>query len=53
MRSFRQILHGCKKHHLVLFREARWYEDEYKKGARSLWLCKNCWTFKYLPVRVK
>ncbi len=31
MRSFRQIIHGCKKHKYRLVRQIRWYEDEYDK----------------------
>ena len=42
MRSFRQIIHGCKKHKYRLFRQIRWYEDEYREGMRSKWICLNC-----------
>lgn len=42
MRSFRQIIHGCKKHKYRLFRQIRWYEDAYREGKRSKWICLNC-----------
>ncbi len=41
MRSFRQIIHGCKKHKYRLFRQIRWYEDAYREGMRSKWICLN------------
>lgn len=42
MRSFRQIIHGCKKHKYRFIRDVRWYEDEYREGMRSKWICMNC-----------
>ena len=42
MRSFRQIFYGCRKHRYRLVRQIRWYEDEYRDGMRSKWICVNC-----------
>lgn len=39
MRTLRQILHGCKKHHYVYLRDIQWFE-----GARykTKLICKKC-----------
>ena len=52
MRSFRQILHCCKKHHYRHIRNVRWYEDEYKDGMRSKWICMNCHHILYMQLAV-
>ena len=52
MRSFRQIIHGCKKHHYRLFREVRWWEDEYHKGKRTMWICINCMHISHMEMRI-
>lgn len=52
MRSFRQIIHGCKKHHYRFLRKVRWYEDEYRDGMRSKWICINCMHISHLELRV-
>lgn len=39
----RQILHGCKKHHYVYFRDIKWFEDAYCLGGfKTKLVCKNC-----------
>ena len=53
MRSFRQILHGCKKHNYRLFRSLRWYEDEYRDGMRSKWICTNCFHVAQMKLDVR
>ena len=43
MRTLRQILHGCKKHHYVYFRDIEWFEDSYCLGRfKAKLVCKNC-----------
>lgn len=42
MRTLRQVLYGCKKHNYRFFGRVRWYEDEYRDGMRSKWICTNC-----------
>ena len=39
MRTFRQILHGCKKHHYVYLRDIQWFEDARYKTKL---ICKKC-----------
>lgn len=34
----------CHKHRFMLFREIRWYEDEYRMGYRSKLICRRCHT---------
>lgn len=53
MRSLRQIVHGCKKHNYRLSRQIRWHEDEYRDGARSKWICTNCYEVVFLKTVVK
>lgn len=52
MRSFRQILHGCKKHNYRLIRRVRWYEDEYRDGMRSKLICTNCMHIMLMEMKV-
>nr|DAN87527.1 MAG TPA: Rubrerythrin [Caudoviricetes sp.] len=42
MRNIRQILSGCKKHKYRYIRRIRWYEDEYRSGMPSKWICTTC-----------
>lgn len=53
MRSFRQIIHGCKKHKYRFVRRVRWYEDEYRQGMRSKWICLNCMQIIHTDIVVK
>lgn len=53
MRSFRQIVHGCKKHKYRLIRHVRWYEDEYRSGMRSKWICINCMQIIHMEVDIR
>lgn len=52
MRSFRQILRGCKKHKFRFFRRVRWYEEEYQAGMRSKWICVNCYEIAHMEMKV-
>lgn len=43
MRTLRQILHGCKKHHYVYFRDIKWFEDAHRlDGSKTKLICKKC-----------
>ena len=43
MRTLRQILHGCKKHHYVYFRDIKWFEDAHCiDGNKTKLICKKC-----------
>lgn len=50
MRTIRQILHGCKKHHLRYIKPTPWGVDRYKNGMRSDWMCLNCFAVISLPI---
>ena len=39
MRTLRQILHGCKKHHYVYLHDIQWFEDPRYKTKL---ICKKC-----------
>ena len=41
----------CHKHRLILFRELRWYEDEYRKGYRNRLICRRC--HKIFDTKIK
>lgn len=32
----------CHKHRFILFREIKWYEDEYRDGYRFKIICRRC-----------
>lgn len=43
MRTLRQILHGCKKHHYIYFRDIKWFEDANRAyGFKTKLICKKC-----------
>lgn len=43
MRTLRQILHGCKKHHYTYFRDIKWFEDAHCiDGYKTKLICKKC-----------
>ena len=43
MRTLRQILHGCKKHHYVYLRDIQWFEEAYcLDGSKTKLICKKC-----------
>lgn len=42
-RTLRQILHGCKKHHYVYFRDIKWFEDANRFGGfKTKLICTKC-----------
>lgn len=44
MRTFRQILHGCKKHHYVYFRDIKHFENAYRFGGfKTKLICRKCY----------
>ena len=44
MRTFRQILHGCKKHHYVYFRDIKHFENAYRfDGFKTKLICRKCY----------
>lgn len=43
MRTLRQILHGCKKHHYIYLRDIQWFEDAHCiDGFKTKLICKKC-----------
>lgn len=43
MRTLRQILHGCKKHHYLYFRDIQWFEDAHCiDGFKTKLVCEKC-----------
>lgn len=43
MRTLRQILHGCKKHRYVYFRDIKWFEDAHRlDDCKTKLICKKC-----------
>ena len=43
MRTLRQILHGCKKHHYTYLRDIKWFEEAHRKdGFKTKLICKKC-----------
>ena len=44
MRTLRQILHGCKKHHYVYFRDIKHFENAYRFGGfKTKLICRECY----------
>ena len=43
MRTLRQILHGCKKHHYVYFRDIKHFENALRFGGfKTKLICRKC-----------
>lgn len=39
-----QILHGCKKHQYVYFRDIKWFEEAYRFGGfKTKLICRKCY----------
>lgn len=41
------------KHKLRYFRSINWYEDEYREGKRSKWICTKCFKIINLDIQIK
>lgn len=51
MRTIRQFLFGCKKHHYVYYRDVKWFEDAHSLGGfKTKLVCKNCMHVEYSKV---